>query len=253
MSNLFIRTYTFLDGTTAYGSQVETEFGNLSVVLNNLNTGVTNWGIVSVLHATSVPLVADCSAGSQNIANFKNNSVIKASISSAGLLTAAGAAMGSNKITGLANGTAATDAATFGQIKYISTPSQTISTSNFATTSSTFQTTNLSASITPSSASSRVKISVSGVMTINAATGINAFASIFRGSTNLATGGNLDFARVRSAAAQQTVISVAMVFIDSPATTSSTTYTIKLKNSDNATTVEFGQSDDQVMILEEIV
>lgn len=87
MANLFLRTYTFVDGTTAYGSQVEAEIGNIVTVLNNLNTGSTNWGIVSALHATSVPLTADCSSGTQHIADFKNNSVIKASISSDGTIT----------------------------------------------------------------------------------------------------------------------------------------------------------------------
>lgn len=90
MANLFVRTYTFVDGTTAYGSQVEAEIGNVVTVLNNLNTAATNWGQVSALHATSVPLIADCSAGTQHIADFKNNSVIKASVSSAGVITCVG-------------------------------------------------------------------------------------------------------------------------------------------------------------------
>ncbi len=87
MADLFVRTYTFVDGTTAYGSQVEAEVGNIVTVLNNLNTAATNWGRVSISHATLVPLVADCAAGTQNIANFNNNSAIKASIDSTGILT----------------------------------------------------------------------------------------------------------------------------------------------------------------------
>lgn len=162
-------------------------------------------------------------------------------------------AAGSHKITGLSAGTVAGDSVRYEQLKYISSPAQTLSTTNFSTTSSTFQTTNLSASITPSSASSRIKITVSATMQIAAATGVNIFASLFRGSTNLATGGNLCFARVRSAAAQTTVGSGSMTYIDSPATTSSVTYTVKAKNSDNTTQAEYGNSDDQIMILEEIV
>lgn len=87
MVNLFIRTYTFTDGTTAYGSQVEAEVANIVNTLNSLNTAVTNWGQVSALHATNVPLIADVSSGSQDIADFKNNAVIKASIGSGGQLT----------------------------------------------------------------------------------------------------------------------------------------------------------------------
>lgn len=87
MADLFVRTYTFVDGTTAYGSQVEAEVSNIVDVLNNLNTAATNWGRLSALHATLVPLVADCSSGSQDIADFKNNSVIKAKIASNGEIT----------------------------------------------------------------------------------------------------------------------------------------------------------------------
>lgn len=87
MANLFVRTYTFIDGTTAYGSQVETEVGNIVNVLNNLNAASTNWGRLSVLNAVSVPLIADCASGSQDIADFKNNSVIKASIGPDGTIT----------------------------------------------------------------------------------------------------------------------------------------------------------------------
>jgi len=43
-------------------------------------------------------------------------------------------------------------------------------------------------------------------------------------------------------------------YIDSPATTSSTTYTIKIRSSDNATAVQFGTANsDWNIILEEIV
>lgn len=96
MANLFIRTYTFVDGTTAYGSQVEAEIGNIVTVLNSLNSATTTWGQVSIAHATAVPLIADCSAGTQHIADFKNNSVIKASVSSAGLVTCVGVTSSDN-------------------------------------------------------------------------------------------------------------------------------------------------------------
>jgi len=116
VANLFIRTYTFVDGTTAYGSQVEAEIGNIVTVLNNLNTAATTWGQVSISHATSVPLIADCASGSQHIADFKNNSVIKASVSSAGAITCVGLAAGSAKITGLAAATTSGDAVRYEQV-----------------------------------------------------------------------------------------------------------------------------------------
>lgn len=115
MANLFLRTYIFVDGTTAYGSQVEAEIANIVNTLNNLNTAATNWGQVSTFNAVSVPLIADCGAGSQDIADFKNNNVIKVSISAAGLISANGAAMNSNKVTGVASGTTSGDAIQYGQ------------------------------------------------------------------------------------------------------------------------------------------
>jgi len=110
----FNRTYTFTDGTIAYGSQVESEIANIVRVLNSLDAGTTNWGHVAVLHGTDVPLVADCSSGSQHIANFNNNSVIKTSIDSTGLITATGVAF--SPTTGGIVGTTTNDNASAGKV-----------------------------------------------------------------------------------------------------------------------------------------
>jgi len=301
MANLFLRTYTFVDGTVAYGSQVEAEIGNIVTVLNNLNTAVTNWGQVSSLHATSVPLIADCSSGSQDIADFKNNSVIKASIGSGGQLTlkpttnqlvlgssttltisstapassrvatipdpgadctvilskgsptmGANLAMGSNKITGLANGTASTDAAAFGQIYYgFQAPVQATTSTGASTTSSTFQNTALTASIQPTSSSHRIKITATFAGAADSASN-NALFTIKRGSTNL--GGTSGFVVINSSTTT-TITPVSITYIDSPATTSSTTYTVAYASGDNTHTVEFMPAGNQlaVIILEEIV
>lgn len=37
------RTYTFVDGQTAYGSQVESEVGNIVTTFNNHDNGVSSW------------------------------------------------------------------------------------------------------------------------------------------------------------------------------------------------------------------
>lgn len=79
------RTYTFTDGTTAYGSQVDSEIQNIVTTLNNCDTAVTTWDNVKVTT----------------------------------LLPQANVAMGGHKITGLANGTAATDAVAYGQVSGI--------------------------------------------------------------------------------------------------------------------------------------
>lgn len=40
------RTYTFTDGTTAYGSQVETEFSTIYTAWNNHDAGTSTWTLV---------------------------------------------------------------------------------------------------------------------------------------------------------------------------------------------------------------
>lgn len=155
------------------------------------------------------------------------------------LLTMSGnIVMASNKLTGLAAGTTAGDSVRYEQIKVFQYVTAT-TTTNFATTSGTFQTTNLTASITPSSATSKVLIIASGIveMAVQAERGE---VGIFRGSTAVTdathgggvmytgTGGNL------------CISTVCLVNVDSPATTSSTTYSIKVRNQNGSSNVNFG-------------
>lgn len=160
--------------------------------------------------------------------------------------------MNSNKIVDMANGTASTDAATFGQIfTGFQAPVFAQNSTDFTTTSSSYQTTNLSASITPTSSSHRIRITVSGVIRTNGVT--EAHLTVARGTTDLATGatGFNRFTGVVAATNQRCPASFS--FVDSPATTSSTTYNVRLKNDDNTGTVGFGTASTQVIILEEIV
>ncbi len=49
-------------------------------------------------------------------------------------------------------------------------------------------------------------------------------------------------------------IPVSFTYIDSPATTSATTYAMQMRNTDNTTTLQAGDTNlTQIMILEEIV
>lgn len=164
-------------------------------------------------------------------------------------------AMGANKITGIANGTASTDAAAFGQIYYgFQAPVQATTTSGSSTTSSTFQNTALTASITPTSASHRIKVTVtfSGSADSNST---NAYFTIKRDSTNL--GGTNGFVAIIGSATGVTTLGagVSMTYIDSPATTSGTAYTVQIASSNNSSPVEFMPAGSQksVIILEEIV
>ncbi len=129
--------------------------------------------------------------------------------------------------------------------------SQTLNTASFTTTSNTFQTTNLSASIIPPTTNARVKITVIGAASVNPTLGTALFVSLFRGSTNLAVSANAAFVICTAdSATAPTRCNTSITFIDTPATTSSTTYTVKIKNDDNSTTVSFGAISDTLMNLE---
>lgn len=158
--------------------------------------------------------------------------------------------MNSKKLTGLAAGTTNGDSVRYEQNFIRQAPIQATTTTPVTTTSGTFQTTNLSASITPGSASSRVKITVTGDG--SASTTGNALFSIFRGASNL--GAATGFASLNPPSAAAIKAPIAMSFIDSPATTSATTYAVKIAN-DSAATTSFPSSSGVtcVIILEEII
>lgn len=94
-----------------------------------------------------------------------------------------------------------------------------------STTSSSFVTTGFSASITPSSTSSKVFIILNATAYTPATQ--NAYYTIYRGGTNLggATYGLLGIGT------PGVYTPVPITFLDSPATTSSTTYTVYFKAS----------------------
>ncbi len=163
----------------------------------------------------------------------------------------AAVAMNNHKILGLTNGTAVDDAAAFGQIKVLQTITATSATP-FSTTSNTFQTTNLSATITPTSASNRILIIASGAM--QGVTGNHDGSySLFRDSTNL--GGTTGFGDVFTTSGGATDWPVAVVYIDSPASTSAIVYSVKILSANNTNTMTFGpySTQKQSIVLIEVV
>ena len=125
---------------------------------------------------------------------------------------------------------------------------QTVKTSVFTTSSAlpTFaDITGLSATITPTSASSKVLVTVTGVMGV-ATNGYAMAVNLVRGSTSIAigdargsstrcfAGGTSNTADARSST---------VCFLDSPATTSATTYKVQLSAESGATAIIGGCSD----------
>lgn len=178
-------------------------------------------------------------------------------ITSSGGITMSGTtiAMGAQKITGLANGTAATDAAAFGQVKVL----QVVFASNIVGSNSngvtTLVATNLTASITPTSASNRIMVLVTGAMRLTSVTpGNRGVATIKRGSTDLSGGATL--AQINAVInGGNDSAPCAMNYVDSPATTSSTTYTVYIANPDSSADTNVWEPGNMMgtMILMEVV
>jgi hypothetical protein len=104
-------------------------------------------------------------------------------------------------------------------------------TSSFSTSSSTFQDSSLAATITPSSSASKIAIFVSATLYRQQSTA--AVLTVKRGATDLDGSGN-GFARSLFSATSGDLISTASVsYLDSPETTSPTTYTVAIR-SENA-------------------
>jgi hypothetical protein len=155
--------------------------------------------------------------------------------------------MNSNKITGLANGMSSTDAMAFGQCHVFQIVSATNTTSTL-TTSSSFVPTSLTATITPTSSSSKILVlAQGGVDTLNA--GISDYVSIFRGSTNL--GDSRYGLGTLNGISSRILFPVSLMAYDSPATTSATTYTVEIASEGNHTFAwGFGSAIQTIVLIE---
>jgi len=119
-----------------------------------------------------------------------------------------------------------------------------------STTGNTFIASNLSASITPSSTSSKIIIQVSSVCT-NTGNGQGNY-TIYRGATNLSSSAQNTFNQYFNSSGYS-FVPITMVYLDSPSTTSSTTYAVYFKTSSGSTTTYFGSSNiEQTITLMEI-
>jgi hypothetical protein len=102
-------------------------------------------------------------------------------------------------------------------------------TSSFTSSSGTFVSVGLTASITPTSSSSKILVLLDSFVRSDAANFVDA--TIYRNSTNLGGAYGLKNAYVNAAF----VMPVSFVYYDSPATTSSTSYTLYMRT-ENAST-----------------
>ena len=117
--------------------------------------------------------------------------------------------------------------------------------SDTTTSSSTFIDTGLSASITPSSSSNKILVIVSQDMG-KQTNDLNAIIQLVRGSTALATILNA----YTASSASLLYINTGYTYLDSPATTSSTTYKTQVKSSNGLASARFGAITATIILME---
>jgi hypothetical protein len=118
------------------------------------------------------------------------------------------------------------------------------------TTGNSYIASTLAASITPTSSANKILIFGQYYYRVSAST-VSVTATIYRNATDLTSGTiGLSYNYVESAVVEMTA---PFSILDSPATTSSTTYTLYFKRSDSAGTAYIGNANfDSVITLMEI-
>jgi hypothetical protein len=119
-----------------------------------------------------------------------------------------------------------------------------------STTSTSFVTTGLSASITPKFSTSKIAVYASLPVRCGAS-GKTVFVTLYRNSTNLGLGTYSCFSQFYAPSSDM-VANVPIDYIDSPATTSSTTYTIYFNANDSQTAIAMNNTVTGVITLMEI-
>lgn len=98
-----------------------------------------------------------------------------------------------------------------------------------ATTSSSFVTTGLAATITPTASSSKILVLVNLSNNRTSGSNIGSYFTVYRGATNIAGSGSGNLQNLQNmyqVSAGEVQMPCAMTILDSPATTSATTYTV---------------------------
>jgi len=125
------------------------------------------------------------------------------------------------------------------------------STTSTSTSSTSFVSANLSASITPTSTSSKVLVSVQGGGADNGSSGRQIYLTIYRNSTNIGLGSVSSLANTY-AESSRTIVPISLSYLDSPSTTSSVAYTLYFRLGGAGTAVITGQNEGIVMTLMEV-
>ena len=118
-----------------------------------------------------------------------------------------------------------------------------------STTGNTFVASNLNASITPLFSNSKILILINGGDIDNSISGNQGFCTVYRNSTPLNSTGLCD----AYGASSRVIVPISINYLDSPATTSSITYTMYFKGGNSSQTITvIGQGASATITLLEI-
>lgn len=130
---------------------------------------------------------------------------------------------------------------------------QTATAATIQTSSTSFVTTGFAQSITPTSSTSKILININGGGAyMGAGSSVTMRVTIYRGGTDLSAGygiTNNGMMRFSTPGGSWMLVPYSMMWLDSPATTSLTTYTVYFRNADTAGTVDFSNTDRGVVTL----
>ena len=127
---------------------------------------------------------------------------------------------------------------------------QATTTGSSTTSSTSFVNTNLTATITPLFSTSKMLVIVSGGDFDTQTNGRQGWATIYRNSTNIGNG-STGISDWYNAGARQ-IGAISMILLDSPATTSSTTYSLYVRSDGSGSIICNGQQGIQSITVMEI-
>jgi len=119
--------------------------------------------------------------------------------------------------------------------------------------STSFTTTQVTGQITPKLATSHIKVSITTTGNNNQTDGTGIYATLYRGSTDLAVNGSTGFTSIDGRTNIRIHAPLVINFIDTPGTTSTLTYTLYVKSSTGSTVeVPAYTSANSTVIMQEI-